>query len=43
MVDCCTELLVCKDNAEFIYMDVFAAIYFCEFLFLSKIAKINHS
>ena len=40
-VDCRTGL--CKNNIKCVYMDIFAAIYFREFVFLVNIAKINRS
>ena len=34
---------LCKNNVQYVHMDSFRGDFFCEFLFLAKSARINHS
>ena len=41
--DCRNGLNVCKNTIKYVFMDIFAAIYFRDFFFSAKIYKINCS
>ena len=35
------QTVLCKNNVQYVFMDIFVAIFFVQIFFLAKIAKIN--